>query len=131
MSRLFLSRNIEDGNGAPGTRPLLVRPRCGVRSLPLFFSKEELLEFATPVYGAADAKERVLLTDLAVVVSNMVNGPAGLLRDAKFFAPAPSLTGMDRLEANQKQDVFGLQGSLEAYREREQGLFGGMKMPWT
>ena len=103
----------------------------GVRSLPLFFSKEELLEFATPVYGAADAKERVLLTDLAVVVSNMVNGPAGLLRDAKFFAPAPSLTGMDRLEANQKQDVFGLQGSLEAYREREQGLFGGMKMPWT
>ena len=103
----------------------------GVSSLPLFFSKAELLEFATPVYGAEDAKERVLLTDLPVVVSNMVQGPAGLLRDAKFFAPAPSLTGMDRLEANKKQNVFGLQGSLEADRERDQGLFGGMKMPWA
>ena len=37
----------------------------GVASLPLFFSRKELLEFATPVYGEAEAQEKVLVTDLA------------------------------------------------------------------
>lgn len=100
----------------------------GVSSLPMFFSRAELLEFATPVYGKADAESRVLLTDLGVVVGNMANGPAGLLRKAKFFAAAPELSAMDRLEAAKKSDLFGTTGSLDA--QLEQGAFGGIKLPW-
>ena len=61
----------------------------GVNSLPLFFSKAELLEFAIPVYGP-DAAERVLITSLEAVVTNMVRGPAGLLR-ARPQRSIPSL----------------------------------------
>lgn len=96
----------------------------GVSSLPMFFSKAELLQFATPVYGAEEASRSVLMTDLEVVVENMIKGPAGLLRDAKFFAAASALSGMDSLEATKRQDVFGTQGSLEAQQER--GLLGGL-----
>ena len=62
----------------------------GVDSLPLFFSKADLLNFANPVYGSAEAKKKVLVTDLEVVVTNMINGPAGLLRNARFFCDARS-----------------------------------------
>ena len=100
----------------------------GVSSLPLFFSRSELLEFAKPVYGDPGASERVLLTDLSVVTSNLLNGPAGLLRDSKFFAAAPALSAMDKLETAKRQDVFALQGTMDG--DLEQGLFGGMKLPW-
>lgn len=51
--------------------------RIGVESIPLFFSKAELIEFAERVYGREDAISRVLTTDLTVVVGNMLRGPAG------------------------------------------------------
>ncbi|KOO32780.1 polycystic kidney disease 2-like 1 [Chrysochromulina tobinii] len=38
-----------------------------VSSLPLFFSKADLLQFANPVYGASEAAKKVLITDLQVV----------------------------------------------------------------
>jgi hypothetical protein len=70
-----------------------------VNSLPLFLSRKDLLEFAASVYGGeAAAAEKVLCTDLAVVVDNMLVGPAGLLRDASFFADAKALQAMDRLQ---------------------------------
>ena len=98
----------------------------GIESLPMFFSKAEILEFANPVYGEAEAKNRVLVTDLEVVVVNMVRGPAGPLRTAKFFAEAGALTAMDKQEAEQQQ----AQSLFPTSMEPEAGLFGGMKMPW-
>lgn len=71
----------------------------GVNSLPLFLSRKDLLEFAKPVYGEAEAEQKVLVTDLQVVVTNMLNGPAGLLRDARFFADAKALQAMDKYVA--------------------------------
>jgi len=100
----------------------------GVASLPLFFSKAELLEFATPVYGA-DAADRVLLTDLEAATTSMLKGPVGLLRNAKFFADAKALSAMDKLLLAEKQGLFPMEGSLTA--QQEQGLFGGIKMPWV
>jgi len=98
----------------------------GISSLPMFFSKMELLEFANPVYGSAEAKDMVLVTDLEVVVVNMLRGPAGPLRDAKFFAEASALTAMDKQEEDAQQSVFPtMPDSPEAT------LFPGMpKMPW-
>jgi len=57
--------------------------KTGTASLPMFNSKAELLEFAKM---ASMDPSKVLATDLSVVVGNMLNGPAGLLRNAKFFA---------------------------------------------
>ena len=71
----------------------------GKASLPLFLSRKDLLEFANPVYGEAEAADKVLVTDLQVVVTNMRDGPAGLLRDARFFADARALQAMDKLVA--------------------------------
>ena len=71
----------------------------GKSSLPLFLSRADLLEFAVPVYGEREAAEKVLMTDLGVVVQNMLDGPAGLLRDGRFFADAKALTAMDKLQA--------------------------------
>jgi len=97
----------------------------GVNSLPMFFSKSELMEFATPVYGAA-AADKVLVTDLEVVVVNMLRGPAGPLREAKFFAEAAALTAMDRQEAEAQQSLFPTEAAAP-----EASIFpGGMKMPW-
>lgn len=67
----------------------------GKESLPMFNSKAELLEFAIPVYGA-EAEGKVLATDFSVVVSNMIRGPAGPLRRARFFSDATGLTWMDK-----------------------------------
>jgi hypothetical protein len=97
----------------------------GVNSLPLFFERSELLEFATPVYGASEAEQRVLVTDLQVATSNMLQGPAGLLRNAKFFASAKALKAMDDQATAELQETFGT-----ATGQLEQGLFGGMKLPW-
>ena len=99
----------------------------GASSLPMFFSKQELLDFAKPVYGADDASQRVLLTDLRVVVTNMVQGPAGLLRNVRFFGSASALSSMDQLEKAKTQDLFGTGDSLEAMRE---GAVGGFRLPW-
>lgn len=70
----------------------------GKESLPMFNSKAELMEFAIPVYGAA-AEGKVLATDLSVVVTNMIRGPAGPLRRARFFSDATGLTWMDQQAA--------------------------------
>jgi len=78
----------------------------GISYLPLFNSKAELLEFAVPVYGEEAAKRMVLATDLSVVVNNMINGPAGLLRNARFFADAKSLKWMDDEIARKKSSMF-------------------------
>ncbi len=61
----------------------------GDSSLPLFFSRSELLEFANKCMEKPEA--RVMVTDLGVVVQNMVQGPAGLLRSARFFPSEASL----------------------------------------
>ena len=61
----------------------------GEGSLPLFFSRSELLEFAKKCMEKPEA--RVMVTDLSVVVQNMVQGPAGLLRGARFFPSEASL----------------------------------------
>ena len=86
----------------------------GVSSLPMFFSRAELLDFATPVYGSAEAEKKVLVTDLAVVVDNMLRGPAGLLRNARFFADAKALQAMDDLtvrgNAGGAQSLFPVEG---------------------
>ena len=53
------------------------------------------------VYGTENANaESVVKTDLVVVVQNMLNGPAGLLRDVRFFPPAASLVFMDKQASN-------------------------------
>ena len=64
--------------------------------MPLFNSKMELMEFAIPVYGKEVAESKVLATDLEVVVTNMLRGPAGRLRRARFFSDASGLTWMDK-----------------------------------
>lgn len=68
----------------------------GIESVPLFNSKMELMEFAIPVYGKEVAESKVLATDLEVVVTNMLRGPAGRLRRARFFSDASGLTWMDK-----------------------------------
>jgi len=100
----------------------------GVNSLPLFFSKAELLQFAGPVYGSQEAPKMVLVTDLEVVVDNMLKGPAGLLRDARFFADAKALTWMDQTAKETKTALFPTQGTLD--NQRQQGVFGNLKLPW-
>jgi hypothetical protein len=98
---------------------LMTDKETGGKSLPLFFSREELLAFARPIYGDKIAEEEVLLTDLGVVVSNLINGPAGLLRDSKFFAAVTALQALEKLEDAKRQAVFG------PGKVREQlGLFG-------
>jgi len=78
----------------------------GVSSVPVFFSKKELLGFAGPVYGAAAAEAKVLVTDLGVVVNNMLQGPAGPLKDAKFFAADDGCRWMDEQAQKQKDALF-------------------------
>jgi len=99
-----------------------------VSSLPLFFSKADLLQFANPVYGASEAAKKVLITDLQVVVENMLEGPAGLLRNAKFFADAKALDWMDQQTRTSSASLFPTQGTLDG--QRQQGLFGNLRMPW-
>jgi hypothetical protein len=101
----------------------------GVESLPMFFSKAELLEFATPVYGASEANNRALVTDLQVVTVNMIRGPAGPLRTAKFFAEASALTAMDKQEAAAKEEQ-ALFPTDPGNMPSAAGVFGGMKLPW-
>ena len=78
--------------------------------------------------GEREAEKLVLVTDLQVAVSNMLNGPAGLLRNAKFFADAKALKAMDDQAIADQQAVFGVADSMEG--QQQQGAFGGMKMPW-
>ena len=99
-----------------------------VSSLPLFFSRADLLQFANPVYGASEAAKKVLITDLQVVVENMLEGPAGLLRNAKFFADAKALDWMDQQTRTSSASLFPTQGTLDG--QRQQGLFGNLRMPW-
>ena len=61
----------------------------GAASLPLFFSRSELLEFAKKCMEKPES--RVMVTDLSVVVQNMLQGPVGLLRGARFFPSEPAL----------------------------------------
>jgi len=96
-----------------------------VASLPFFLRKSELLEFAGPVYGAAEAAERVLATDLSVVVTNMCNGPAGLLKDARFFPDNADLQWMDEQERKQRTAMFPDADGLDLEPPRR-GLFGGL-----
>ena len=112
----------------------------GDSSLPLFFSRSELLEFAKKCMEKPEA--RVMVTDLSVVVQNMVQGPAGLLRGARFFPSEASLKYVDRVIAKTKQQnaLFPSEaGFADSIAEREQpdamsenaarrksgGLFGG------
>lgn len=52
----------------------------------------------------------MLVTDLSDVVRNMLNGPCGLLRNAKFFADAKALKWMDEDIAREKTAMFPDQG---------------------
>ena len=76
----------------------------GIASTPIFFSRSELLEFAKTCMD--NGEERVLLTDLSVIVGNMLNGPAGMLRNCKLFPTAASLVAMDKQEAGRRQSLF-------------------------
>ena len=76
--------------------PQTTDKNTGIESVPLFNSKMELMEFAIPVYGKEVAESKVLATDLEVVVTNMLRGPAGRLRRARFFSDASGLTWMDK-----------------------------------
>jgi hypothetical protein len=53
-----------------------------------------------------EPEERVLLTDLVVVIENMLNGPAGMLRNCKLFPTATALVAMDQQEAGRRQALF-------------------------
>lgn len=114
----------------------------GVASLPLFNSKPELLEFAVQVYGEELAPKKVLVTDLAVVVNNMLKGPAGPLRRARFFPDAKALTWMDAEIERKKESMFPSQMLSDASGMPDRlpagvggkgggggggGLFGGLK----
>ena len=44
-----------------------------------------------------------MVTDLSVVVANMLQGPAGLLRNSRFFASEPALRYVDRVIAEEKK----------------------------
>ena len=80
---------------SPGPNPEQVEDKgTGDSSLPLFFSRGELLEFANKCMEKPEA--RVMVTDLGVVVQNMVQGPAGLLRSARFFPSEASLKCVTR-----------------------------------
>lgn len=76
--------------------------------IPLFFDKEELFRFAADVYGSkAKAEEMVMVTDLGACVDNMLQGPAGPLRDAKFFAEAVAIEQFGKLEQTANQGDRG------------------------
>ncbi len=84
--------------------------RTGVASLPLFLSKQELLQFAVPVYGSQETAQKVLVSDLGVMVDNMLRGPVGPLRDGKFFPDAKALAWMDERGLQKQKAMFpGLQ----------------------
>ena len=109
----------------------------GKASLPLFLSRADLLEFAEPVYGEREAAQKVLMTDLGVVVTNMLNGPAGLLRDGRFFADSKALNAMDKLVAKGQAVGGGANalfpqagGTADAPRGMPKApSAGGLKMP--
>jgi hypothetical protein len=75
-----------------------------VASTPLFFSRAELLQFACTCME--NAEERVIVSDLSVVLDNMLAGPAGLLRNSKFFPTAAALKAMDDQELTKKSALF-------------------------
>ena len=70
----------------------------------------------------------MIVTDLAVVVDNMIKGPVGLLRNGRFFADAKALQAMDRQEMERQQALFPTQDTIEA--KQQQGVFGNLKLPW-
>ena len=53
-----------------------------------------------------------------------------LAGDAKFFANAKALTAMDKLAINERQALFPTAPGNDLEAQQEQGLFGGIKMPW-
>ena len=79
-----------------------------------------------------NGEDRVLLTDLSVIVGNMLNGPAGMLRNCKLFPTAASLVAMDKQEAGRRQSLFPGQGGgppptgKQKVPEVFKGLFPGM-----
>jgi len=112
----------------------------GDSSLPLFFSRSELLDFAKKCMEKPES--RVMVTDLGVVVQNMIQGPVGLLRGARFFPSEPALKYVDGVIAETKKQnaLFPAEaGFAESIADREQpeaasvaaarrqsgGLFGG------
>jgi len=94
----------------------------GVESRPVFLDKSELLEFAATCMD--DGAQRVILTDLKVVVTNMLNGPAGPLRDVKLFPAAPALVAMDEQEASKKQALFPTSSGIETQQKVPDVLAG-------
>ena len=55
------------------------------------------------------------MTDFSVVVTNMLKGPAGPLKDAKFFAAEEGLRWMDQQERQKKEALFPTtDGGLES-----------------
>lgn len=96
-----------------------------VSSLPLFCSKSELLEFAKQAGLASPA---VLVADLPVVVRNMLEGPAGLLRETKFFPTAKALVAVDEQERDQRTAMFpGMEGMEAGDGDAPRDVFGGLK----
>jgi len=99
----------------------------GKGSLPLFFSKKELLGFGKT--AMENPEERVMATDLSVVLSNMLTGPAGLLRQAKFFPSESALKYVDDTIAKAKReaaafpDAAGVGVSKAEEAKPEVGLF--------
>ena len=83
-----------------------------------------------------------MLTDLEVVVDNMLRGPAGLLRDAKFFADARALAASEKQSPSGQPNGQGALfpsapsptlGGAAAYLEKAAAgnkLFGNFKPPW-
>lgn len=127
QARLMMNKGVEPSVNVPlfaidGMQT--TDKTTGIESTPLFFSRSELLDFGKTCMQ--DPERHVLLTDLSVVVDNMLKGPAGLLRNCKLFPTAASLVALDEQASNQRQALFPGQSGAPDPKVPDvmKGLFG-------
>merc|ERR1712087_51769 len=96
--------------------------------LPLFFSKKELVSYARDVFPD-DLESKIMVGDLNVLLTNMLRGPAGLLRMARFFCSVESIEWMKKDMEQTSADLFG-SGEETVGRPLEFKEEGGFKLPW-
>mmetsp|Transcript_10741 Transcript_10741/g.20015 ORF Transcript_10741/g.20015 Transcript_10741/m.20015 type:complete len:357 (-) Transcript_10741:114-1184(-) len=76
----------------------------GESEMPIFFSRQGCIDMARDVIPGAASQ--VLLGDLSILIANMLNGPAGPLKDAAFLADNSAYTAWRRLSTS-SESIFG------------------------
>lgn len=84
---------------------LMVRDsNTGKMETPIFFTRQGCIDMARE--AIPDCEQQIMLGDLSVIVANMLNGPAGPLRDAAFLADNGAYVAWREIREN-SASLFG------------------------